>query len=144
MVITRQWHVARNRCLCFPWKRSFIHESKSSQRSSGHETHLASAACPIHPIGACRGSDSPAPPGLSLHSCFPRRPWCMPAAWPCWHGSARLASSCDSAGRARFVRPGLAACRKGFAVVTGDVGGWGEDFCDGHVTVELWQQCLMH
>uniref|UniRef100_A0A8B9D413 Phospholipase n=1 Tax=Anser cygnoides TaxID=8845 RepID=A0A8B9D413_ANSCY len=26
--------------------------------------------CPIHPIGACRGSDSPAPPGLSLHSCF--------------------------------------------------------------------------
>uniref|UniRef100_A0A8B9ZPL0 phospholipase D n=1 Tax=Anas zonorhyncha TaxID=75864 RepID=A0A8B9ZPL0_9AVES len=31
--------------------------------------------CPIHPIGACRGSDSPAPPGLSLHSCF-----------PFWHG----------------------------------------------------------
>uniref|UniRef100_A0A8B9TPS1 phospholipase D n=1 Tax=Anas platyrhynchos TaxID=8839 RepID=A0A8B9TPS1_ANAPL len=31
--------------------------------------------CPIHPIGVCRGSDSPAPPGLSLHSCF-----------PFWHG----------------------------------------------------------
>lgn len=24
MVITRQWHVARNRCLCFPWKWSAV------------------------------------------------------------------------------------------------------------------------
>lgn len=101
ILVTKQWQVTRKRCICFmEMKRGLpcghlllIHESVYSHRSSVHEVCFGWSACPTHSPSSMQGQRFPSSTWtLTRSSCFPRQPWCIPAAWHFWHGLAQLGS----------------------------------------------------